>query len=181
VEGTDLTRLDLDDWRQRVTLVPQSAFLFSESIAENVGFGAEEAKVREALMAAAFSQDLTALPEGLGTVVGERGIVLSGGQRQRVALARGLMQKGEVLLLDDVLSAVDHRTEQELIRTLEARSKGGMATTIIVSHRMSVLEKTDIVLVLDEGRLVAAGPHQTLLHQPGLYSEAWTAQHGEQA
>ncbi len=175
-DGVDLCRVDLDDWRGRVTFVTQTPFLFSETISENVGFGAPEPEVRAALTAAAFDQDLGALPDGLGTVVGERGITLSGGQRQRVALARGLRRRTELLLLDDVLSAVDHATEQELIRTLDARARGGAATTVIVSHRMSVLERTDTVLVMEEGRIVDQGSHRELLGRPGLYAEAWSAQ-----
>lgn len=182
VGSTDLTRLDLEDWRRRVTLVLQTPFLFSETIAENVGFGADPEVIREAVGAAALEPDLKALPDGLNTVVGERGIVLSGGQRQRVALARGLARRSELLLLDDVLSAVDHRTEQELIRMLEERWKSqGNFTSVIVSHRMSVLERTDVVMVMDEGRVVDQGTHAELLTRPGLYQEAWKAQNGEAA
>lgn len=177
IGGNDLCRLDLQDWRERVTLVLQTPFLFSETISENVGFGKEASVIAEAVAAASLGPDLKALPDGLNTVVGERGIVLSGGQRQRVALARGLARKSELLLLDDVLSAVDHRTEQELIRMLEDRWKSqGNFTSIIVSHRMSVLERTDFVLVMDEGRLVDKGTHEELLARPGLYRESWDAQ-----
>jgi ABC-type multidrug transport system fused ATPase/permease subunit len=177
VDGVDLCRVDLDDWRRRVTFVPQTAFLFSESIAENVGLGAPLPAVQEAVAAASLGPDLAVLPDGLDTVVGERGIALSGGQRQRVALARGLLRHADVVLLDDVLSAVDHHTEQELLTMLRGRRADGRAPTrIIVSHRLSALEQADRVLVLEEGRLVDEGTHAELVARPGPYQEAWLAQ-----
>jgi ATP-binding cassette subfamily B protein len=108
VDGIDVRELDLDAFRQAVVLVPQAPFLFSESVRENIGFGQSDAVVRAAVEAAALAPDVEALPERLETVVGERGIVLSGGQRQRVAIARGLCRQPSIVLLDDVLSAVDH-------------------------------------------------------------------------
>ncbi|MDP2317590.1 MAG: ABC transporter ATP-binding protein [Pseudomonadota bacterium] len=177
VDGVDVTRVDLPDWRHRITMVPQAPFLFSESIEENVGLGASGEAIRTAVAAASLSVDLKALPDGLGTVVGERGISLSGGQRQRVALARGLVRDTDVVLLDDVLSAVDHHTERELLAMLrERRADGRTPTRIIVSHRLSALEQADMVLVLDEGRLVDQGTHAELLARPGPYRDAWSAQ-----
>jgi ATP-binding cassette subfamily B protein len=177
VDGIDVRSLDLDEWRRRITMVPQSPFLFSESIRENVGLGAPLAEVQAAVAAASLDVDLAALPDGLETVVGERGIALSGGQRQRVALARGLLRPAEVVLLDDVLSAVDHHTERELLAMLaERRTRGGAPTRIVISHRLSALEQADLVLVLDEGRLVDAGPHAALVQRPGPYQDAWKAQ-----
>ncbi|MFZ5475615.1 MAG: ABC transporter ATP-binding protein [Myxococcota bacterium] len=173
VDGVDLTRLDVDAWRGQLAFVPQQPFLFSETVRENVGFGASVEDVREACAAAALSPDLAALPDGLETPVGERGIVLSGGQRQRVALARGLLREAPVVLLDDVLSAVDHATEQELVRMLRARAG---ATRIVVSHRLSALEHADLILVLEEGRLVDRGSHAELLSRPGPYADAFRAQ-----
>ena len=173
VDGADVRDVDLDAWRSSLCVVSQSPFLFSESIAENIGFGASPEAIERAAAAAALKQDLDALPDGLSTVVGERGIALSGGQRQRVALARGLLRDAQVVLLDDVLSAVDHHTEQELLATLRARAG---ATRIVVSHRLSALVQTDLVLVLDEGRLVDAGKHADLVQRPGPYRDAWDAQ-----
>ncbi len=177
VDGVDLTRVDLADWRRRMTLVPQAPFLFSESIAENVGFGAGTPVVEAAAASASLNVDLAALPDGLATVVGERGIALSGGQRQRVALARGLARDTDVVLLDDVLSAVDHHTEQELLEMLRRRRTDGRPPLrVIVSHRLSALEQADLVLVLEEGRLVDKGTHAELLARPGPYQDAWAAQ-----
>ena len=173
VDGADVRGIELPAWRRAVCMVSQTPFLFSETVEENIGFGATRGDVAAAAAAASLGPDLAALPEGLDTVVGERGIALSGGQRQRVALARGLLRSASVVLLDDVLSAVDHRTEGELLATLAARSS---ATRIIVSHRLSALVHTDLILVLDAGHLVAQGPHDELVQRPGPYREAWLSQ-----
>lgn len=179
VDGVPLSRVDLDTWRRRVTFVPQTAFLFSETIAENVGLGQGPDVVERAVRLAALAPDLAALPDGLRTVVGERGIVLSGGQRQRVALARGLARSADLVLLDDVLSAVDHRTEAELLANLTRPGDGRRPTRVIVSNRLSALEKADKVLVLDAGALVDVGTHAELVARPGPYRDAWLAQQAE--
>lgn len=179
VGGEDITKLDLNAWQARLALVPQVPFLFSDSIAANVAMDvASEARVAEAVADAALESDLAMLPDGLRTVVGERGLMLSGGQRQRVALARGLARDYDLLILDDVLSAVDQRTEQLLIDALErvatsGREGRGRPTTLIVSHRVSVLARTDLVLVLEEGRLLDHGTHAELLERSEAYRAAW--------
>lgn len=173
INGADLRHIDLAAWRRALCVVPQTPFLFSETIRENVGFGAPDEAVQRAVHAASLSVDLHALPDGLGTVVGERGVALSGGQRQRVALARGLLRDAPVVLLDDVLSAVDHHTEQELIGTLRSRSG---STRLVISHRLSALVHTDRILVLDSGKLVDQGTHDQLISRPGPYAEAWNLQ-----
>ncbi len=176
VDGQDLCTLDLGSWRERLAVAPQSPFLFSDTIANNIGLGSKNREeVQAAASRAALHSDLKALPKGLDTLVGQRGIMLSGGQRQRTALARALHRDCDLLVLDDVLSAVDQATEQELIDVL-VESK---ATTLIVSHRMSVLSRTDKVMVLDEGRLVAVGTHQELRGRPGPYRDAWMRQQEE--
>jgi ATP-binding cassette subfamily B protein len=179
VDGVDLTDLDLDAWRDRVVMVPQRPFLFSETIADNVGLDDpyDGERVRRAVVMAALERDLEILPHGLDTVVGERGIMLSGGQRQRVALARGLYRQGDVLILDDVLSAVDHETEAELVATIGdlVRQPSG-PTVFIASHRLSALRHTDVVWVLDRGRLVDRGRHDELVDRPGVYRDTWIAQ-----
>ena len=160
-------------------MVPQRPFLFSDTIEANVALQEvpDREKIRWAVEAAALEQDLEVLPYGLETVVGERGIMLSGGQRQRVALARGLYRGGDVLILDDVLSAVDHNTEAQLVETLARIARGsGHPTVFIASHRLSAFRNCDLIMVLDRGRLVAQGTHDELAAMPGPYRDAWSVQ-----
>lgn len=179
IDGVDVLDLDLMAWRRRLAVVPQRPFLFSDTISSNVALesDADQARIEKAVGAAALAPDIEALKDGMATVVGERGIMLSGGQRQRVALARGLYRQGDVLILDDVLSAVDHATESGLVDTLEALSgaRGG-PTVLIASHRLSALRRTDLVLVMDRGRLIDVGHHEELIERPGIYRETWLAQ-----
>lgn len=181
VGETDILDLNLEDWRDSAAVAPQVPFLFSDSIAANVAMGEIDlVRVQEATVKASLAEDLRALPEGLETVVGERGIMLSGGQRQRTALARALYRSANLIVLDDVLSAVDQETEQRLIDTFASIGQGGQQPTmLLVSHRMSALARTDHVLVLDDGKLVDQGSHAELLSRPGPYREAWASQHDE--
>ncbi len=179
IDGVDLADLDLDAWRARLAVAPQRPFLFSDSIEANVGLDPEvsPARVAEAIRQAALEPDLSALPDGVATVVGERGIMLSGGQRQRVALARALVRRGDVLILDDVLSAVDHATEARLVETVASLAgRPGAPTIFIASHRLSALRHCDTILVLDRGRLVDRGRHRELVDRPGIYHDTWQIQ-----
>jgi len=179
IDGSDLVTLDLDRWRARIAVAPQRPFLFSDSIASNVGLleQADPAMVLEAVSRAALESDLDSLPDGLDTIVGERGIMLSGGQRQRVAFARALHRSGDVLILDDVLSSVDHATEARLVATVaDLAGRPEAPTVFIASHRLSALRHCDTVLVMDHGRLVDRGPHRELVERPGLYRDAWLIQ-----
>jgi ATP-binding cassette subfamily B protein len=179
VDGVDILDLDLDQWRERVTVVPQRAFLFSESIHDNILLGVtDQARLDRVLDLTALAPDIAALPEGVRTEVGESGVRLSGGQRQRCALARGLARSHRMLLLDDVLSAVDHATEAQLIDTLRNDPQG--ATTVLVAHRVSALLHCDQVLVLDGGRAVDLGAPADLLERPGLFRDTWEQQRAEQ-
>jgi ABC-type multidrug transport system fused ATPase/permease subunit len=160
-------------------MVPQRPFLFSDAIASNVALEAapDEARIARSVDMAALETDLEALPDGLQTVVGERGIMLSGGQRQRVALARGLYRRSDLLILDDVLSAVDHQTEAQLVATVAALTRRPEAPTVLIaSHRLSALRHCDGVLVLDGGRLVDRGTHAELIKRPGIYRDTWLVQ-----
>ncbi|MCB9681435.1 MAG: ABC transporter ATP-binding protein [Alphaproteobacteria bacterium] len=182
VDGVDVLDLDLDAWRERMTLVPQRPFLFSESMADNILLGADDPeRLSRAVGLAALSPDIEALPDGTGTLVGESGVRLSGGQRQRTALARGLVREHHLLLLDDVLSAVDHATETELIGTIRGRGDSGRTTTVIVAHRVSALQHADHVLVLDGGRMVDFGTPAELQARPGPYRDTWQQQQAEGA
>jgi len=182
VDGTDLTALDLLAWRRRISMAPQTPFLFSETLADNVVMGvAEPERLARALERASLGRDLELLPEGQDTVVGQRGVMLSGGQRQRTALARALYRDFDLLLLDDVLSAVDHATEQRIVDALVEEVSERGASGVVVSHRMSVLARCDKILVLDDGRLVATGTHQDLTDVVGPYRDAWLASTTEPA
>lgn len=179
VDGVDLVTLDLDAWRRRLSVAPQRPFLFSDSIASNVGLqeGSDVELVRRAIGSSALDADVETLPEGIETVVGERGIMLSGGQRQRVALARAIHRGGDLLILDDVLSAVDHATEAQLVETIATLAhRPGAPTVLIASHRLSALRHCDTVLVVDRGRIVDQGRHAELVERPGIYRDAWLIQ-----
>lgn len=184
IDGADLLDLELLAWRRRLGLVAQRPYLFSDSIASNVALDehADPERVRRAVALAALEPDLAVLPKGLETVVGDRGILLSGGQRQRVALARGLYRRCDLLLLDDVLSAVDHQTEARLLAALaDLSARPRPPTTFIASHRLSALRHADQVLVFDEGRIVDRGTHDELTARPGPYRDAWLAWQDESA
>jgi ATP-binding cassette subfamily B protein len=164
LDGQDVRRIDRAALAEAVAVVPQASFLFSRSLRENVGYvdppaEIDDARVAEALAAAQLAGELDRLPRGVETVVGERGQMLSGGQRQRAQLARAFYRGGRLLLLDDVLSAVDHDTEQRLLRAIMAARGSGeaAATVVLVSSRPSALRVADVVLELDErGRPVRA-------------------------
>ena len=173
VDGVDVRRLPLRVLRGAIGYVPQEPLLFSETIAGNVAFGAPDGgragqAVADAVAAARLDADVEGFPAGLDTEVGERGISLSGGQRQRVAIARALLTDPRILILDDALSAVDTRTEDEILARLRRLRR--QRTSIVVSHRISTVKDADLILVLDRGRVVERGTHRTLLARDGLYA-----------
>ncbi|WP_043447334.1 ABC transporter ATP-binding protein [Halotalea alkalilenta] len=175
--GEPIEAYRLDTLRTAFAYVPQDAFLFAASLADNLRLGrpdADQQALNAALAAAAFEHDLNALPQGLETPIGERGVTLSGGQRQRVALARALLKDAPILLLDDTLSAVDYATERRLLATLN--EDRGRRTRLIVSHRLSAVAAADQILVLDQGRVVERGSHAELLSIDGLYAALWREQ-----
>lgn len=183
VDEADICSVDRAAWRKRMAVAPQRPFLFSETIEDNITLGmepgAESAEVAtSAATSAALDSDLRVLPHGMQTVVGQRGIMLSGGQRQRVALARALVRNADLVLLDDVLSAVDHQTEAALVESLRDAGKGRQVppTVVIVSNRVSALRHADNIVVLDEGRVSDQGTHDELVSRPGVYQEIWEVQ-----
>jgi ATP-binding cassette subfamily B protein len=179
VDGTDILTLDLGGWREEMRLVPQRPFLFSETIAQNIALedAPDVRAVTEVVEKAALDSDVESLQHGLETIVGERGIMLSGGQRQRTALARGLYHEASVIMLDDVLSAVDHVTEARLVAMLSAMERSGKTpTVIIVSQRLSALRHADQIVVLDKGAVVDRGTHSELVARAGIYQDTWRFQ-----
>jgi ATP-binding cassette subfamily B multidrug efflux pump len=172
VDGVDVRHLPLARLRANAGMVPQETFLFSASIRENIALGrpdAPEAEILEAARIAGLEPDLAEFPNGLDTVVGERGLTLSGGQKQRVTLARALLRQPAILLLDDCLSAVDTATEELILANLRRVFKG--RTVFLVSHRISTVKEADLILVLDHGRILEQGTHAQLTAAGGLYAE----------
>jgi ATP-binding cassette, subfamily B, multidrug efflux pump len=176
LDGVPLPQLALERLRGSIGAVPQDAFLFSESIADNLSLGIDhlpgeqrDARVHEASRAASLHDTVTALPAGYGTMLGERGINLSGGQKQRAALARAIARDPRVLVLDDALSAVDTHTEHEILHNLRDVRSG--RTTVIVSHRVTAVLDADHIVVLDDGRVVEEGTHPDLMQAGGLYAQ----------
>jgi len=171
LDGHDLRDYGLAQLRGQLALVPQEAFLFSETIRQNVTYDDPErsaTEVDEATVASALAETLKGLPAGLETEVGERGVTLSGGQKQRVTLARALVRNPPVLLLDDPFSAVDAETEAEILARLAPLRRG--RTTIVVSHRVSAVREADRIVVMDEGGVAETGTHAELVRADGLYA-----------
>ncbi|HEX7927312.1 MAG TPA: ABC transporter ATP-binding protein [bacterium] len=181
LDGVDVTELSQKTLRRHIATVTQEPFLFSDTIRENIRLAVPEADgatIERAALAAALKEDLERLPKGLDTMVGEKGITLSGGQKQRISLARTLLKPCDLLMLDDVLSAVDHETERFLIDQIygfrHARS------LLIISHRISVLERAHRILVLQGGKLADMGSHEELVARDGAYRQAWLFQNEQQ-
>ncbi|GGF92875.1 ABC transporter ATP-binding protein [Paenibacillus abyssi] len=177
ISGVSIEQMELHQLLGWIGYVPQSPVLFSRSIRDNIFFGlsdGSEEDLQRALDRAAFSKDIQMLPDGLDTMVGERGVALSGGQKQRVSIARALIGNPDILLLDDALSAVDAKTEAEIIEGIRTERAG--KTTLITTHRLSAVQHADWIIVLDEGRIVEQGKHEQLLKQGGWYKEQFDRQ-----
>jgi ATP-binding cassette, subfamily B, bacterial len=182
LDGVDLRDAVLRDVRRAVGLVSQDVFLFHGSVRENLRFGrpdAEDGALWRALELAEARPFVEALPQGIDTVVGERGQKLSGGQRQRLALARAILKDPPVLVLDEATSAVDNETEAAIQRSLETLTRG--RTTIVIAHRLSTVRHADEIAVLDGGRVVERGRHADLIARGGVYAGLWRVQTGERA
>ena len=172
VDGVDIHRLPLKGLRREIAMVPQETILFSASLRDNIVFGRPDAgkeEIRRVVGLAGLDRDLESFPQGLDTMVGERGITLSGGQKQRVALARAIVRDPRILLLDDCLSAVDSETEERILGNLRTVFEG--RTVLQVSHRVSAAQLADSIIVLDRGRIAESGSHQQLLALGGIYAD----------
>lgn len=177
IGGTDINQLPLRQLRDAIGFVPQESFLFSRTVADNIGYGREGAtgeEVKAAARMAGLAPDVERLPDGYLTYVGERGVTLSGGQKQRAAIARALLKDPAILILDDPLSAVDTRTEEAILTNLAGYF--GDRTVLIISHRLSVFRDCDLIVVLDRGKIVEQGSHAALLALNGRYAATWREQ-----
>jgi ATP-binding cassette subfamily B protein len=180
IDSTPIKDCNLYDLRRSVAVVPQDAFLFSDSITNNIRFGKENAtqeEVIEVAKKAAVHDNIIQFNKGYDTILGERGLTLSGGQKQRVSIARALIKDAPILILDDALSAVDTETEEKILYNLEEHSKH--ITTIIVTHRISSAKNADQIIVLDQGKIIQQGTHEELLIAIGYYSELYQKQLNE--
>jgi ATP-binding cassette subfamily B protein len=173
-DGIEIHRIPLKVLRRSIGYVPQDTFLFSETIRENIAFGRLDAtheEIEEAARIAQIYDEIMGFPEGMNTVIGEKGITLSGGQRQRVAIARAILMNPPIFLLDDALSSVDIQTEERILEGLERYLQG--KTSILITHRIAPLRRADRIVVLDEGRVVETGTHATLLSKGGVYASLY--------
>ena len=177
LDGIDIKELDVLSLRKQISYVPQDGFLFSDTVENNIAFGAlgkTRAAVQEAARLAVVDKDIETFAKGYDTEIGERGVTLSGGQKQRISIARALMKEAPVLIMDDCLSAVDARTEKAIIENLKNYLEG--KTSILITHRIFSLLNFDSIIVLDEGAIAERGTHEELLQHKGLYYKMYQRQ-----
>lgn len=181
VDGQDIAEATQDSLRQQIGMVPQETVLFNNSIHFNIEYarpGATEAEIQAAIRIAQLDQLITQLPEGMDTIVGERGLKLSGGELQRVAIARAILKKPKILIFDEATSSLDSDTEVALMQSIREAASG--VTSLIIAHRLSTIVDADCIYVLEAGRVVEQGSHAQLLAMAGLYSRLWNLQQSKQ-
>lgn len=177
IDDIPIRHYDLNGLRSQIGYVPQDVFLFSDTIFNNIGFGlanVEDSRIFQAAKDADVYDNIHAFPQGFETRIGERGITLSGGQKQRVSIARAVVREPKILMLDDALSAVDTKTENNILNSLKRIMMG--RTTIIISHRVSSAKLANKILVLVDGRIVEAGTHESLIEKDGMYRDLFEKQ-----
>ena len=177
IDGKPITQHNLEGYRSQVGFVPQEVFLFSDTIANNIAFSADVLNmpvVEQAAKDAAVYKNIMELEKGFETLIGERGVTLSGGQKQRVSIARAIVKHPQILVFDDCLSAVDTRTEEEILNNLGKVMKD--KTSIIIAHRISTIKNADKILVMDSGQIIEQGNHEYLMQQKGTYFELYEKQ-----
>lgn len=177
IDGVDIRKVPLKVLREGIAYVPQDNFLFSDTLGNNIAFGADESdqtRIEEAAKQACIHDNIMDFPFQYETIVGERGVTLSGGQKQRSSIARALMKEAPILILDDALSAVDTDTEERILKNLKDNRQD--KTTIIIAHRISTIQSADQILVLDEGKMAEYGTHDTLIAHEGIYANLYRKQ-----
>lgn len=177
IDNMPLTQIPLGLLRDSIGYVPQNTFLFSTSIQDNIAFSDDHLapeKIQQYAQIAQIHDEIIDFPEGYQTLLGEKGVNLSGGQKQRISIARALIKEPKILILDDALSAVDTKTEASILNHLKAELQ--KSTSLIISHRISTIKEADWILVLDDGRVVQQGVHESLLAQEGLYRSIYEKQ-----
>ena len=176
-DGVDLEKINNDDLRNQISYVPQDVFLFSDSVKNNISFGVEKADmetIKKAAVQASIHHEIEKFEKGYETLIGERGVTLSGGQKQRISIARALIKQPKMVIFDDCLSAVDAKTENEVIGNLYTYLQD--KTAIIITHRIFSLFDFDKIIVLDDGAIVEQGKHSELLKKEGYYAKMYSIQ-----
>lgn len=177
IDGNDIKNIDLNHFRQQVGFVPQEVFLFSDSINNNIAFGIADPNtqsIENASKNAALYHNIKEFDKGFETLIGERGITLSGGQKQRLSIARAIIKEPQILIFDDCLSAVDTRTEEQILNNLGRIMKD--KTSILIAHRVSTIKNADKILVIERGEIIEQGNHRTLMARKGIYFDLYEKQ-----
>ena len=172
IDESSLKTINLSEYRQQIGFVPQEVFLFSDTIRNNIALGINEigaGQVEQAAKHAAVYQNIIAFEKGFETFIGERGITLSGGQKQRISIARAIIKEPKILIFDDCLSAVDTKTEEEILSNLSSIMGG--KTSILIAHRISTIKNADKIIVMDNGSIIEQGTHASLMERRSAYFE----------